>query len=191
MIEEKVKSYFERYPDLKILFFFDEKQDFLEEVKSLNVPNLHLELYTGSAFTTKCKLLNELIDTKVLLYLPMAHPNTQDEYHQFPLLGLLLANKELRLDDVGEFMENYGLQRHQKALANKYMKELKYSGVQMVCEPILNPHGFEETAIQKGLISSFLKFKTIESWSLIISKLLTLLVAKDDSELNKVLAKIE
>jgi len=190
MIEEKVNSYFEKYPDLKILFFFDESQEFLEEVKSLAIPNIHVELYTESAFTIKCKLLNELIDAKVLLYLPMVHPNTQDEYHQFPLLGLLLANKELKLDNVGEFMENYGLQRHQKALVTKYMKELKYSGVQMVCEPVLNTYGFEEPALQRGLISSFLKFKTIENWSLIISKLLTLLVAKDDSELNKVLAKI-
>jgi uncharacterized protein (TIGR02687 family) len=190
MIEEKVTSYFEKYPDLKILFFFDENQEFLEEVKSLAIPNIHIEFYTESVFTIKCKLLNDLIDTKVLLYLPMAHPNTQDEYHQFPLLGLLLANKELKLDNVGEFMENYGLQRHQKALVIKYIKELKYSGVQMVCEPVLNTYGFEEPALQRGLISSFLKFKTIENWSLNISKLLTLLVAKDDSELNKVLAKI-
>lgn len=190
MIEEKVNSYFERYPDLKILFFFDESKEFIEEVNSLSIPNIQVEFYTESAFTIKCKLLNELIDNKVLLYLPMAHPNTQDEYHQFPLLGLLLANKELKLDNVGEFMEKFGLQRHQKALTTQYMKELKYSGVQMVCEPILNAYEFNETAIQKGLISSFLKFKSIEGWSLIISKLLTLLVAKDDSELNKVLAKI-
>ncbi len=190
MIEEKISSYFTRYPELKILFFFDENQEFLEEVKSLTIPNIHVEVYTESAFTIKCKLLNELIDTKVLLYLPMAHPNTQDDYHNFPLLGLLLANKELRLDNVGEFMENYGLQRHQKALVTKYMKELKYAGAQMVCEPILNAYLLNELSIQKGLISSFLKFKTIESWPLIISKLLTLLVAKDDSELNKVLIKI-
>lgn len=190
MIEEKVKSYFEKYPNLRILFFFDESQEFLEEVKSLAMPDIHVEIHTESAFTIKCKLLNELIDTKVLLYLPMAHPNTQDEYHKFSLLGLLLANKELKLDHVGEFMEKYGLERNQKNLVSKYMKELKYSGVQLVCEPILNNYSFKEPAIQTGLISSFLKFKTIEGWSMIISKLLTLLVANDESELNKVLAKI-
>jgi uncharacterized protein (TIGR02687 family) len=190
MIEEKVKSYFEKYLDLRILFFFDENEEFKEEVKSLAIPNIHVEIYTESAFTIKCKLLNELIDTKVLLYLPMGHPNTQDEYHQFSLLGLLLANKELKLDHVGEFMEKYGLERNQKNLVSKYMKELKYSGVQLVCEPILNTYSFKEPAIQAGLISSFLKFKTIQSWSIIISKLLTLLVANDESELNKVLAKI-
>jgi len=190
MIKEKIESYFDRYPELKILFFFDENQEFLDEVKSLNMPNIHVEIYTEIAFTIKCKLLNDLIDTKVLLYLPMAHPNTQDDYHKFPLLGLLLANKELRLDNVGEFMENYGLQRHQKALVIKYMKELKYVGVQEVCKPILNASAFNEPAIQKALISSFLKFKTIESWPLIISKLLTLLVSKDNSELNKILIKL-
>jgi uncharacterized protein (TIGR02687 family) len=190
MIEEKISSYFERNSNLKILFFFDESQEFVEEVKALSIPNIHVELYAGNAFTVKCKLLNELIDTKVLLYLPMAHPNTQDEYHDFPLLGLLLANKELRLDNVGEFMENFGLQRHQKALVTKYMKELKYASTQMVCKPILNSYSLNEAAIQKGLISSFLKFKTIENWPLIIAKILTLLVAKDEAELNKVLAKI-
>jgi uncharacterized protein (TIGR02687 family) len=190
MIQQKVSSYFERYPELKILFFFDESQDYLEEVMSLSLPNIHVELYAGNAFTTKCKLINELVDSKVLLYLPMAHPHTQEEYHQFPLLGLLLANKELKLDNVGEFMEKYGLQRHQRALVSKYMNELRYSGLQMVCEPILNTHGLDESALQKGIVSHLLKFKTIENWTLITSKLLSLLVLKDDSELTKVLVKI-
>jgi uncharacterized protein (TIGR02687 family) len=190
MIEEKVASYFERYPELKILFFFDENQEYLDEVKFLNMPDIHVENYNETAFIIKCKLLNDLIDTKVLLYLPMAHPNTQDDYHKFPLLGLLLANKELRLDNVGEFMEKYGLQRHQRALVIKYMNELKYEGVQEVCKPFLNASAFNEPAIQKGLISSFLKFKTVVSWSLIISKLLTLLISKDKSELKKILIKI-
>ena len=91
----------------------------------------------------------------------MAHPNNQDAYHNFPLMGLLLANKELQLDNVGGFMEDYGLQRHQKALVSKYMKELKNTGgVQEVCKPILNAASFTEPALQKGLVSSFLKFKS-------------------------------
>jgi hypothetical protein len=130
MIEEKIKSYFERYPGLKILFFFDEKREFLNEVNSLNLPSIHVEHYNEAVFSLKYKLLNDLAGEKVLLYLPMSHPNTQEEYHQFPLLGLLLANKELKLDNVGEFMEKFGLQRHQKNLVTKYMKELKYTGVQ-------------------------------------------------------------
>ena len=33
MIEEKIKDYFQRFSDLRILFFFDEEQKYLEEVK--------------------------------------------------------------------------------------------------------------------------------------------------------------
>lgn len=190
MIEKKILHYFERYPELKILFFFDENREFQEEVNNLVISNIHIEIFDGNEFTTKCKLLNELSDTKVLLYLPFAHPSTQDEYHAFSLLGLLLANKELKLDNIGEFMETYGLQRHQKQLVSKYIKELKYSGVQMVCEPILNTYGFEEQAIQRGILSYSLKFKTIEGWPVITAKLLSLLVSKEESELNKVLSKI-
>ena len=144
MIQEKVQEYFNRFPDLRILFFFDETQEFLEEVEKLELPDIQVVYWQNNPFSLKCQLLDVLKDTKVLLYLPMAHPNNQEAYQNFPLMGLLLANKELQLDSVGGFMEDYGLQRHQKALVSKYIKELKYAGVQDVCAPILNAGSFTE-----------------------------------------------
>jgi uncharacterized protein (TIGR02687 family) len=190
MIQEKVQEYFNRFPDLRILFFFDETQEFLEEVEKLALPDIQVAYWQNNPFTLKCQLLDELKDAKVLLYLPMAHPNNQDAYQNFPLMGLLLANKELQLDNVGGFMEDYGLQRHQKALVSKYMKELKYAGVQEVCKPILNAASFTEPALQKGLVSSFLKFKTIESWPILVAKLVTLSDSKEGATLQKVTKKI-
>jgi uncharacterized protein (TIGR02687 family) len=190
MIQEKVQEYFNRFADLRILFFFDETQEFLEEVEKLELPDIQVAYWQNNPFSLKCQLLDELKDTKVLLYLPMAHPNNQDAYQNFPLMGLLLANKELQLDSVGGFMEDYGLQRHQKALVSKYIKELKYAGVQEVCAPILNAGNFTESALQKGLVSSFLKFKTIESWPILVAKLVTLSDAKEGSTLQKVTKKI-
>lgn len=190
MIQEKVLDYFKRFPDLRILFFFDESEEYLEEVKKMNLENIHIEFWENNPFTLKCRLIDELKDTKVLLYLPIAHPNNQEAYHKFPLMGMLLANKELQLDSVGGFMEDYGLQRHQKALVSKYIKELKYSGVQDVCAPILNASHFTESALQKALVSSFLKFKNIESWPILIAKLVTLSNPKNSSELQKVINKI-
>lgn len=190
MIQEKVQEYFKRFPDLRILFFFDETQEFLEEVEKLELPNIQVAYWQNNPFSLKCQLLDELKDTKVLLYLPMAHPNNQDAYQNFPLMGLLLANKELQLDSVGGFMEDYGLQRHQKSLVSKYIKELKYAGVQDVCAPILNAGNFTESALQKGLVSSFLKFKTIESWPILVAKLVTLSDSKEGATLQKVTKKI-
>ena len=190
MIEEKIKDYFHRFSDLRILFFFDEEQEYLEEVKGLDLSDIHIEYWQNTPFSLKVKLLGELKDQKVVLYIPMAHPNNQEAYHNFPLMGLLLANKELQLDNVGGFMEDYGLQRHQKALVSKYMKELKYTGVQDVCKPILNAANFTEPALQKGLVSSFLKFKTIESWPILVAKLVTLSDPKEAATLQKVRKKI-
>jgi len=190
MIEEKIKDYFHRFSDLRILFFFDEDQEYLEEVKGLDLSDIHIEYWQNTPFSLKVKLLGELKDQKVVLYIPMAHPNNQEAYHNFPLMGLLLANKELQLDNVGGFMEDYGLQRHQKALVSKYMKELKYTGVQDVCKPILNAASFTEPALQKGLVSSFLKFKTIESWPILVAKLVTLSDLKEAATLQKVSKKI-
>jgi uncharacterized protein (TIGR02687 family) len=190
MIEEKIKDYFHRFSDLRILFFFDEEQEYLEEVKGLDLSDIHIEYWQNTPFSLKVKLLGELKDQKVVLYIPMVHPNNQEAYHNFPLMGLLLANKELQLDNVGGFMEDYVLQRHQKALVSKYMKELKYGGVKDVCKPILNAANFTEPALQKGLVSSFLKFKSIESWPILVAKLVTLSDPKEAATLQKVRKKI-
>lgn len=190
MIQEKVIDYFQRHPLLKVLFFFDAEKEYTEEVKNLQLPNIHIEYYENNPFTVKCKLVEELKDTKVLLYLTIPQPTSQDEFHKFPLLGLLLANKELQLDNVGAFMETYHLQRHQKALVQKYISELKYAGVQEVCASILTAESFNEPALQKGLISSFLKFKQPERSTLLVAKLISLAGNKEETELKRVSKKI-
>jgi uncharacterized protein (TIGR02687 family) len=190
MIEEKVISYFNRFPELRILFFFDENSEYLEEVQNINLSNIHIEYWENNPFSLKYKLINELRETKVLLYLPLPLPATKEAYQEFPLMGLLLANKELQLDNVGTFIEDYDLQRHQKTLVAKYIPELKYASVQEVCKPILNAANFTEAALQKALLSAFLKFKNIESWSIQVAKLLTLANHIDTSELQRVINKL-
>ena len=113
MIQKKIEDYFERYPELRILFFFDEAREYEDEVKGLDLQDIHSEFWQNNPFSLKCKLVDELRSTKVLLYLPLKQPTTKDDFQDFPLTGLLLANKELQLDNVGAFMEEHGLQRHQ------------------------------------------------------------------------------
>lgn len=191
MIKEKIEGYFERFPELRILFFFDEAKEYEEEVKGLELPDIHLEVWENNPFTLKCKLIDELSSSKVFLYLPIKQPTTKDDFQHFPLMGLLLANKELQLDNVGAFMEQYQLQRHQKTLVSNYIKELKYVGVQEVCKPILKASSLEEPVLQRGLLSSFLNFKSIEPWTILIGKLLTLSSKKDSKELQRVVKKLK
>lgn len=190
MLKERIENYFNKNDGLRILFFFDPEEEYREEVNQLDLTGIVIKKYNHTPFTTKYKLVMELKTEKVFLYLPIASPQNQDDYHNFPLMGLLLANKELRLDDVGEFMERYGLQRDQKNLVSKYIAELKYLSVQKVCEPILTSARIDESALQQGLVSAFLKFKHIEAWPIIMAKLMILASKEDPSELNRVLRKI-
>ncbi len=174
MIQEKAAQYFSNFPALKILFLFDEAQEFLEEVQQIVDQDFKVVFWENNPFVLKYQLTHELQDQKVLLYLPLPQPNSQEMYHAFPLMGLLLANKELQLDNVGAFMEEFGLQRHQKSLVTKYMSELKYVTVQEVVKPVLLSGNFQEKELQQGLLAAFLKFKNSENWIVLIAKLFIL-----------------
>lgn len=190
MLKEKIQEYFNQYPQLRVLFFFDEEEEYREEVDQLDLEDIHVLEYADNSFSLKWKLVSEMKHEKVFLYLPILQPASQDQLQEFPLLGLMVANKVLQLDDVGAFMEKYRLKRHQKSLVSQYMPELKYSGVQEVCAPILTASNFQESALQRGLLSSFLKFKQPENWGLITAKLLLLSDPSESKEWNRVYRKV-
>tara|TARA_B110000046_G_C13023955_1_gene412725 strand:+ start:1850 stop:4393 length:2544 start_codon:yes stop_codon:yes gene_type:complete len=187
-IKDKVVDYFEGSKDLRVLFFFDEQQEYAETIDDLSIPNVTLVKWEDNPFTLKVRLTDELKSEKVLLYLPMKHPSNQDEYHNFPLMGLLIANKELQLDDTGSFIEEFGLGRHQKSLVTKYMSELKYTGVKDVCKPILTPQKLTEELLQQGILSATLKFSRIQNWSVLIAKMATLVL--NEADYTKVIKKV-
>lgn len=187
-IKDKVVDYFERSKDLRVLFFFDEQKEYAETIEELTFTDITLVKWEDNPFTLKVKLTSELKNEKVLLYLPMKHPSNQDEYHDFPLMGLLIANKELNLDDSGAVLEEFGLGRHQKALVERYMSELKYAGVKEVCKPILTSQKLTEELLQQGILSATLKFNRIQNWPILIAKLATLTL--NETDYNRVIKKV-
>ncbi len=189
-MREKIEKYFRLYQNLRVLFFFDPEGEYQFEIDSLEHENLRVVRYENNAFRLKTLFQGEWNSDKVFLYFRQEHPRTQEDYRKFPLLGLLVSNKVLVLDDVGTFIEDFGLQRHQKSLVSKYKKELKYSAVQEVCRPILTAEKFEESALIRGLMAYFLKFKQMESWCLIIGRILSLALTDNGSELIRVGKKI-
>ena len=88
-------------------------------------------------------------------------------------------------------MEDYGLQRHQKSLVQKYMAELKYGGIQKVCKPVLTAANFEELKLQQAIVSALLKFKSIENWSVLCAKLMVLASHSETTELDKLITRFQ
>jgi uncharacterized protein (TIGR02687 family) len=191
-MKDKIEKYFRQHPELRVLFFFDEQGEYRAEVEALDLPGIQKLYWSQNNFYLKTRLhSDDLRDEKVLLYLPMAAPRTNEAYHAFPLLGLLIANKELSLDDVGQFMDDFQLKRNQKNLVSKYMRELKYATVQDVCRPVLSAAHFEEKNLVQGLVSAFLRFSSITPWSLLLGKMLALALPSQAEELSRFQNKIE
>jgi uncharacterized protein (TIGR02687 family) len=190
MLKEKIVASFRKNPGLRILFFFDPGQEFRQEIQNLQLEDIEIKEYDERPLNTKWELVQKEPESKVFLYFPSAQPSNQKEYHSFPLMGLLMANKVLQLDDVGEMMERFGLQTHQKSLLTRYKTELKYSSVQKVCEPILHPARLNEDTLQNALLCAFLKFKEIQSWNVVLGGLLLLSQDKEEKEWQRIAKKM-
>jgi len=191
MISGKIREYFEKYDHLKVLFFFDPDEQYIDEMGQWDEKEIHMEKYRENDFYLKIMFNEEWTDKKVVLYFNQNAPSSQPTYHDFPLLDLLKANRELRLDDISEFMESYQLQPHHRSLASKYMNELKYSKVQENLKPILHPSSFNKDNIIQGLFSSFLDFTKIVEWDVIIGKICILVLDSKQDHLARFIKKIE
>lgn len=190
MLQEKIEKYFEKYRELKVLFFFDPDKEHEQEFNQMELTEIKKVRFENNYFELKINLNKNWIDNKVFLYLNVPSPKEQEEFKRFPLLDLLVANKELRTDDEAGFMEEHGLQRNQKDLVKKYMSELQYAEVVRVLKPILSPSRFREPELVKGIFSAFLGFSKIEEWELIIGKLLTYTLPEKENEFNRIRNKI-
>ena len=190
MLKEKIEKYFKQFPDLQVLFFFDPTKEHLAEFEALDLGEIRKIQFNNNSFELKTKLYGDWALDKTFLYLNQSAPTSDEAYKTFPLLGLLVANAQLSLGDVGEFITDHGLKPHQKSLASRYIEELKYSSVLEVLRPILTPAKFVEPELIRGFVSSFLRFSKITDWSVLLGKMFTLVLPGQEEELKRFQKKI-
>lgn len=190
MLQEKIEILFQRNPGLHILFYFDETGEQRSNVENLNLPWLTVEFVEDNWLYIQHKYHHPKPGERVFLYLNRKSPD-KGSYEDFPLLGLLRANRELLLDDIGMLMEDYHLQIHQKNLAQKYKTELGWAKTKnlFTAGNILGGN-FNEKNVQHGLLSAFLDFKKPESNELIVAKLLSYSLPSKGKELKSFLKKL-
>ena len=171
-LSEKIQDQFNANSDLRVLFFFDKELEYAEEVKTLENPDIKMIDAEKSHFSLKIKLEHELSKEKVILYFPYGRPSSKEEKRRFILLDIFIANKELLLDDVADFINEFQLLPNQQKLVKTFIQELKFKKHQKVLMKYLTPHTFEEPNIIRGLISSYLEFSTVNDASLCLAKLM-------------------
>jgi uncharacterized protein (TIGR02687 family) len=188
---EKIRLQFDKNPSLRVLFFFDKEEEYWGELNNDDLGGLYLINAEKSHFRLKIKLEHELFDNKVVCYFPYEKPRTQKELKKFILLDILKANKELSLDEVADFIDEFKLSDSHRKIVRTYIKELKLKKNQRVLAKVLNQYDFNEANLLKGLISCFLEFKTIKDPTLCLAKLFTLLLPENEDKYNQFEKKLE
>ncbi len=159
--------------DKNKLFYFDADGSMREELTAIEKEGIKVVEVNQNYFGLKYKLEMEWSKIKVFLYHPFVKPEGK-KVKKYPLLDLLSANIELKLDEVSEFITDFRLQEHHANIINKYFKLLKTKTNQKKLARILDPENFSEDTLQKGLIAIILEFNAVEDKFNCMNKWLTM-----------------
>jgi len=180
-ISEKIQKLIDQQKR-NIVFYFDDDGSFKEELPAIEQAGIKVIEVTQNFIELKYRLEFELQHQPVFLYHPYSKPSAR-ELTKYPLLDLLKANVELRLDDASDFLAEYRLQEHHFPLVKRYIKHLKVKAIQKKLAGILDRVNFTEENLKWGLISIALDFNSPADRNLCVAKWLSL--ATDESSFNK------
>ena len=175
MTIDRIYNYFERNPQLHVLFLFD--KGFLEgELAEVTWPeNYRYEVFDGCWFNAKYAIENTWADKKVVLLFRQPYaPQSEEEYLKFPLLDMLVANMEYKSDSYAAFLQQYNLPLTLGSFVNRNLDELNSKKVMPLIEGSLTPELFNEDLVVRAFITSYLGDKKILEWKAIIAKLIAL-----------------
>lgn len=161
-----------------IVFFFDADNSLSEEFPAIEAAGLKVVEVNNNFFELKYRLEKEWSGEKIFLYHAYPRPNDK-EIKKYPLLDLLKANCELRLDDTSEFLTEYHLSDSYASLVKQYIKLLKTKTNQKKLSRILNNTNFNESNLKRGLISVVLDFNTVMDRNSCIAKFLYLAIDEE------------
>lgn len=179
--------------DKKIIFFFDTDGSKKEELAAIEEAGIKVIEVNKNYFELKFKLDKEWNDSKIVLYHAFAKPEGK-KIRKYPLLDLLAANIELKLDEVSEFISEFKLPENSinRSLIDKYLKILIIKSNKKKLANILDPDYFNEDSLKRGLISILLDFNSAEDKFNCMSKWLNLTLDENKfNKANKVLQEYE
>lgn len=186
-IVEKIKDLLKQH-NRNNIFYFDEDGSFKEELQAIEDAGIKVVEVSNNYFELKYKIEFEWAKELVLLYHPFAKPSPS-KIKKYPLLGLLKANTELRLDDASEFLTDYKLNEVHLPLVKQYIKQLKLKSNQKKLAKILDPDHFSTDNLKLGLIAITLNYHTVIDKNSCMSRLLE--IATDENKLDKTIKNLK
>jgi len=175
MQKEKIETYFNANPDLRVLFVFDPIGDVLSEVEALVwAAPYRVVRFAGDWFATKCLIADLLAAEKLILLMPMTSPlGFEDRMREFPLLGELCANAQYSDDDYHAFMTLRGLPETCSAFVRAHLSDLQLTKFDKVLGGSYGTQFTSEIGC-RGLLSVLLGESGLREWRDILVKVVTL-----------------
>ena len=178
MVLDKIYQYFERDPELRVLFIFN--NEFLAaELEGIEWrPGYRYVDFKGDWFTMKYNLDNEWQSDKVVLMFHQPSPlQVKSLQASFPLMDVLVANKEYHSQDYAAFIQQNGLPENDKQLVRfveRNIMQLQSDKMQRLFVSYYQDKSITTDIFVRGFISSYMGQQRILDWDTIIVRLLLL-----------------
>ncbi|WP_315275226.1 BREX-1 system phosphatase PglZ type A [Prevotella histicola] len=176
MVQDKIYQYFERDPELKVLFIFN------NEFLAAGLAGLEWRTgyryvdFKGDWFTVKYNLDNDWQYDKVILMMHQPSPlQVKSLQATFPLMDLLVANMEYHSQDYAAFIQQNGLPDTDKTMIRfieKNIMQLQSDKMQKLFAPYYQDKSITTDKFIRGFLSSYMGQQRILDWDAIIVRLL-------------------
>ena len=175
-VQQKIYDYFDRDPELKVLFIFN--NEFLAaELECLEWRTGYRYVdFKGDWFTVKYNLDNDWQYDKVILMFHQPSPlQVKSLQLSFPLMDLLVANMEYHSQDYAAFIQQYGLPDNDKKLVRfveRNIMQLLSDKMQRLFAPYYQDKSITTDKFVRGFISNYMGQQRVLDWDAIIVRLL-------------------
>lgn len=171
--QEKIYNYFERDPELKVLFIFNDEFLAMELRENEWEAGYRYVDFKGDWFTTKYMLDTEWADDKVILYFHQPSPlQVKSLQKKFPLMDMLTANMEYHHQNYVAFMQQYGLPARMTTFVEKNIQQLQSDRMLRLLQPYYADGSITEDVAVRAFISFYLSQQRVLEWDDIIIWLL-------------------
>lgn len=171
--QDKIYNYFEREPELKVLFIFHD--EFLADELSAaewNAGYRYID-FKGDWFTTKYKLDTEWANEKIILYFHQPSPlQVKSLQDKFPLLDVLVANMEYHHQDYAAYMQQHGLPSNMITFVEKNIQQLQSDRMLRLLQSYYADGSISVDVAVRAFLSSYLSQQRVLDWDNIIMRIL-------------------
>lgn len=174
-VTNKIYSYFDKNPDLRVLFIFNDEFLAMELAETQWKEGYRYVDFQGDWFTVKYNLDNAWANEKVILYFHQESPLQRKSLQgQFPLLDVLTANMEYHHQDYVAYMQQYSLPSNMALFVEKNIKQLQSDRMLRLLQSYYTDRSITPEIAVRAFLSSYLGQSRVLDWDNIILRILFL-----------------